>query len=430
MTRRHRALALALLLGACGDSGSGTTSSAGTEDAGGIDSLGVTSSISTSGSDTDSGTTAGGPVMCESESDCDITEICNEGVCMFDGNWCGGAAVDMQTNTAPNVMLVLDKSGSMVNDNNNWDDDADDANDDGFKDSDPMTPATPKVTRWRSLHEVVELIGTQYDGNLNLGAQLFPSVDAVPALGPDACLVNSPPEVPVAPTNASSVLAGIPGASDTSLAGGTPAERGVASAVDHLLGLPDPMTGEDKPQSLIIFITDGSANCSTNANNDDQLLEYDANLVPTITDALAQGIATYVIGVDIENAPDNQGINPFEVLNDAAVAGGRPKDDPTEKFYNTVNKIELQEALQGIIGGVLPCIIQVPGDQPDMTTLRIEVGGDSYPDPLPDGADCATETGWRYTDGSETFIELCGAACNAYQQSGEMSFNYDCPPLG
>jgi hypothetical protein len=68
---------------------------------------------------------------------------------------CGLALIKARVEI-PRVMLVLDKSGSMVAQNSGyWDADGDDADDDGFVDSDPGTPATPKVTRWRSLHETV-----------------------------------------------------------------------------------------------------------------------------------------------------------------------------------------------------------------------------------------------------------------------------------
>ncbi|MCA9716832.1 MAG: VWA domain-containing protein, partial [Myxococcales bacterium] len=250
--------------------------------------------------------------------------------------------------------------------------------------------------------------------------QLFPSVDAQAVLGPQACVVAGEPEVLVDFENAAAVLAGIPPAGAMDLAGGTPAEKGMNSAIDHLAGL------GDMNANYIILITDGAANCSTSAADDAELLAYDVNLVPTIAAAASAGITTFVVGVDIANEVDAQGINPYEVLNDAALAGGSPKDDPSEKFYNAVNKIELEAALQQIFTSeVLSCKITL--NVPDMKMFsKVEINGVEYPDPIADDVDCATTDGWRYTDESETEIELCGAACTDYQTLGTVQLIYSC----
>ncbi len=378
------------------------------------------------------GTETTGPIdpsvgdECESKQDCEWNEKCESGYCEIDPLVCDTAEIEEEVYIPPNVVLVLDKSGSMVNPDNNWDDDADDADDDGIKDDEPGVEATPKVTRWRSLHEVVQVIGESFDSQINLGAQLFPAVDAQAVLGPQACVVMDTPEVSVAFENAEAVLSGIPLAGATDLAGGTPAEKGMSSAIAHLQSLPE----QEMQDSYIILITDGAANCSTSAADDAELLNYDANLVPTISAALELGITTFVVGVDISNEVDAQGINAFEVLNDAAVAGGSPKDDPGEKFFNAVNKIELQEALDQIFQDeVLSCniLLSIPEGK---LFEKIVIDGEEYPEPLPDGADCMTEDGWRYTDESETEIELCGAVCAGYQSSGDLELYYSCPPAG
>ena len=66
------------------------------------------------------------------------------------------------SNVPPNVMLVLDKSRSMVN--YTWDDDG--------------MPQTDEVTRWTSLHATVDSITHQYQDGMRLGLTLFPSVEA------------------------------------------------------------------------------------------------------------------------------------------------------------------------------------------------------------------------------------------------------------
>ncbi|MCA9691678.1 MAG: hypothetical protein R3A51_18600 [Nannocystaceae bacterium] len=436
---KHPTLPLLLLTLACACGPSeGDPTDTDTDTADSSDSLvlttdgssGAPTTDATSDSTTDSSTdetTAGTTTAdaCVDDGDCAEAELCEAGRCEFNPKWCGSEVVKADVPPPPNVVLVLDKSGSMVNPDLFWDDDADDLDDDGEQDDAPGQPATPKVSRWSSLHAVVSLIGSKFDAGMNLGAQLFPSVDAQAVLGAQACLVSDPPEVAVAPQNAAAIIAGIPPAGDLTLAGGTPAEKGVASAITHLMSLP-PGDGELAPAPYLILITDGAANCSTAAQSDQALLNYDQNLVPTIAAAADMGIGTYVIGVDIADQVDSQGINPFAVLNEAALAGGHPKEDPSERFYNTINELELEAALEEIIEEVLSCTIAV--DLPDYTTPEVTVGETKYEEPLPDGADCETESGWRFTDASMTAIELCGAACANYQTSGAVEIDFVCMP--
>jgi hypothetical protein len=288
-----------------------------------------------------------------------------------------------------------------------------------------MTPATPKQSRWKSLHEVVTLIGNNFDGSMNLGAQLFPSKNGAAVLGPQACVVEAPPEAPVKGMNAAAILSVIPPAGFMDGEGGTPAEKGMASANSHLNGL----NKAPNQKNRIIFITDGAANCSVSAPDDAALLDYDTNLIPTITAAAAQNdpdeVYTYVVGVDIANEVDANGINPFEVLNEAGVAGGVPKDDPNEKFYNTTNQLELEEALNLIISDVLSCDIVIDG-VPDMTKPVIAVNGVIYEEPIP-LADCDTTDGWAWLDEPvNTEIRLCGAACSDYQINGTLDLKFVC----
>ncbi|MGB1015617.1 MAG: vWA domain-containing protein [Nannocystaceae bacterium] len=360
----------------------------------------------------------------DSEGPCMIDEDCGEGFrCQEDGTCilsCGETVVEDVPFVPPNVILVLDKSGSMVNPDLFWDDDNDDADDDGFQDDNPGMMATPKVSRWRSLHEVVALIGNGFDDKISLGATLFPSVDAQAVLGPAACLVNPMPEVAVSSTNAANVLAGIPTAGDQSLEGGTPAEKGVATSYAHLKSLGAP------GDQIAILVTDGAANCSTSAPNDMALLAYDENLVPTVAAAFSDdAIDTYVVGIDISSEPDNQGIVTADVLNDVAEAGGVPREG-LEKFYNATNKAELTQALEDILDEVLDCTLTFPDGFPEDTEPTIE----GFPK-LPDDADCDMETGWKLDEsGDFPIIDLCGALCTSFQETGTVELAFICIPPG
>src|SRR5262249_28623138 len=139
-------------------------------------------------------------------------------------------------------------------------------------------PNTPTITRWNSLYQVVNNVVTTFDDQIFFGSVLFPSTDAQNVYGPAACITNDFPEVTVGPNNAATILASIPPANTGNSYGGTPAATGIQTAYDHLLQL-DPNI-----PAVMILVTDGAANCSQNAMNNNQLFEvYDTNL-PMIVD--------------------------------------------------------------------------------------------------------------------------------------------------
>jgi hypothetical protein len=324
--------------------------------------------------------------------------------------------IDFQVESVPpNVMLVLDKSGSMHD--NTWDHD-----DDG---------GTDAITRWKSLFNVVDLVVGSFNESINFGAVLFPSEEARATYGSKACLVEPEPEVPVAPLNADNILDGIPGpnASGDDIQGATPATKGIQTAVEHLAGL-DP-----EIDRIIILVTDGAANCWPDASDANELMElYDNSLPETIAAAYVDhAIPTYVVGIDILDEMTGVGIdgnpeaNPFYELNQVAVAGGVARPGP-EKFYNAINEIELQAALEEIAASVVSCEIPFEQEPPDHNKVTIEIGGNE----VPMVEDCANEDGWTWInpDGPYDSIMLCGTACDMLAEFGELDATFGCPDQG
>ena len=352
----------------------------------------------------------------------------------FDPNDCGESVVNIPIVT-PSVMLVLDKSGSMVaTPGGFWDHDNDDANDDGFQDAEPMKMATPKITRWESLWSVVDLITKNFNGSMNMGMILFPSKAAKADYSAIACVVNAKPEVPVGVMNAATIIAAIPPAKadKTVIQGATPATKGVVAAVGDLDAAP-----ADQPKFMIL-VTDGAANCPAGAADNTALFEvYDDGLATALSDALAKGIKTYVVGIDIsqevsgatkDGNPDNT--NTYEKLNLAAEAGGVPRPG-AEKFYNTTNQDELQAALDEISMQLLSCTIDLSPEPvyEDYVEVTVkEMYGKMQV------ADCSTQDGWKYVPkmnpDDPVRIELCGQACADFQMTGMIDIQYRCPNSG
>jgi hypothetical protein len=335
----------------------------------------------------------------------------------FDPNDCGMAVVDIPIVT-PSVMLVLDKSGSMVADPGGfWD-----------HDNDPNTPA---ITRWNSLYTVVDLIVNNFNGSMNLGAVLFPSKAATSSYSEAACVVSAAPEVPIGPMNAATILGAIPGAltDATMMKGGTPATKGLKLAINELVAAPN-----DQPK-FMIFVTDGAANCQENAPDTTTLFEvYDDKVATTVADALAMGIKTYVVGIDIsqevsgaakDGNPDNT--NTYEKLNLVADAGGVPRPGD-EKFYNTTNQNELQAALDMISMQILSCTIDLNPLPKYPKNVEVSPYGNVQV------MDCMTEDGWHYlpqvNPDDPLQVELCGKACSDFQMTGKLDIQYRCPISG
>jgi len=335
----------------------------------------------------------------------------------FDPDDCGMAVVNIPIVT-PSVMLVLDKSGSMV------------ADPSGFWDHD-QDPNTPSITRWNSLYSVVDLIVNNFNNSMNLGAVLFPSKTATSSYSEAACVVSAAAEVPIAGMNAAKILGAIPGAltDATMMKGGTPATKGLKVGIAELMAAPN-----DQPKFMIL-VTDGAANCQENAPDTATLFEvYDDKVATTVADALAMGIKTYVVGIDIsqevsgaakDGNPDN--VNTYEKLNVVADAGGVPRPG-AEKFYNTTNQQELQDALSMISMQILDCTITLEPTPKYPKDVEVAPYGNVQV------KDCMTEDGWMYlpqmNPDDPLQIELCGKACSDFQMSGALDVQYRCPDQG
>ncbi len=407
-TMIHRSLILAgvlCLAGGCpsaesGDDSGGTSGS-------GIDSFGTESDGSSGNDGTDPSSGETEPTGADSSSsggelNCGEQEFVLEAV-------------------PPNVVLVLDKSGSMVQ--NSWDADND--------------PKTAEETRWRSLHDVVSFVVGTFETEINFGATLFPSTAAIAELGAGACVVSETPEVPVAALNGDGVLGGIPNANAVAtINGATPATAGIQTALEHLKGL------DETIDRFMILITDGAANCGADADTSmcpglgcGLMEEYDTNLPTVVGDAFeVDGVPTFVIGIDILDelvgGEPNDGqvaANTFTELNAVAEAGGRGREG-AEKFFNATNEIELQDALAEIAGQVVSCTIPLNPEPTAPDFVEIEIGGTA----IDRVEDCETEDGWVYSnpEGPYDAIELCNAACDALANNGELDATFGCPPSG
>jgi hypothetical protein len=340
---------------------------------------------------------------------------------------CGEVSI-VPTYVPPNVVLVVDASGSMVL--NSWDHD--------------LNGGTPDVTRWNSLHGVVTSVMGEFGSSMNAGIQRFPSEDACPdatqqssnCYNADSCITNNAPEVSIALDNGAAILAAIPGANAgvTEIVGGTPATHGINGAVSHLMSQPEEL------DRYILLITDGAANCTPGGQSTFDLIElYDETLAPTVEAAYTDNaITTFVVGIDIVDQAVGAGVdgspeaNPFARLNEVALAGGAPKNEgmDAEKFFNSTNQDELLSALGLIIEDITECIIDLndtpEGPPPPDQVQYVSFTSDGMDVPKVD--DCENEDGWTWIE-EGVIVTFCGIYCDDFK-TGTAVFDgtYGCPP--
>lgn len=312
-------------------------------------------------------------------------------------------------------MMVLDKSTSMFAPENYWDDDGDDADDDGFVDQDPMQMATPKVARWHTVRELVTAVDNSQE--LLLGATVFPSLDAEPSDGPEGCITNLSPEFPAAPENAEHILAGLPAADATGFGGGSPATQALQTAYTYLLQ----QSGPNYP--IVVLVTDGVPNCESDTPPD-QVDMYDPTMISTIAQPWASHqLPTYVVGIDISHEHDEHGVVAHDVLNEAALAGGVPSQNPSQRY---LRPHEFIDAIEPIAEPSFTCVIELQ-DLQDYDSLQIVVAGQWWFDELDPQADCQQESGFIVDPQSDPFtLTLCGEACTLTDEHEALDIIFRC----
>jgi hypothetical protein len=296
----------------------------------------------------------------------------------------------------PQVVLVLDKSHSMVSES--WDHDG--------------LAATPDVTRWHSLHDVTMDLVESLESDIAFGAALFPSASLTSTTEATACTVEDEPDVAVGLGRAADIRAALPAADELEIHGGTPTRAGITTALEHLRTLPS-----DQPRAMVL-LTDGAANC---AEGSAPFGVYDEELAPLVASAAAEGIPTYVVGIDIVDAWIDGVGNPHERMSEVALAGGVPRDGDAP-YYLARDEHALREAIDAIAAQI-QCRIELDGlpDDPSRVHLSVD-GGD-----VPYAGTCEdTDDGWRYTD--DGALELCSTSCDSYGLTGTIHARFDCAP--
>jgi hypothetical protein len=320
---------------------------------------------------------------CDDDRQCDLGQRCTAGTCVAvvdtggptsvastsAGMECDGAAIDLSLLPAQ-LVVVADRSLAA---NDPWDDDG--------------IGSTALVPRWPTVVAALGDALPMVEADVELGLALAPTSGMC---GVDALAVAP------APMNAAAVIAALP-----STAGdGAPFSAALGVAYDALRGLEGPA-----PRAVMLVLA-GAPNCVP-----DGMLEVsDGDVAAIVTQALADGIPTVVVGVDpseddngmvVDGRPD--GVSAHAIAGMLAEAGGRP--NPSEGYYRATNGALLGFSLRDAIFDARDCVLPREGELADAETISLTVGG-----AVATQRDACDGDGFVVRDDA---IEVCGTPCEA-----------------
>lgn len=353
---RHslRALAaLTLALAACSSGGDDAGASAGgTGGSGGVDGAGGTGGSSTgrtctssthcSGTDVcnpDTGTCTAQPIACTSHDDCGKAAFCDAGTCARNatggpcesdlscrpgesctGGFCGCEGEQFVAEAVPpNVLIVLDKSGS-------------------------MDDAVAGQRKWDTALGAVESLLAEYGDKIRFGLMLYPMG------GRNNCGAGTV-SVDLGDGTSNAILAALDANGPD---GNTPIGASLDAAYDYA-PLADP-----ERSNYVLLLTDGEETC-----------DGDGEAAAAALRGKTPEVKTFVVGFG--------GEVDARVLNAMAVAGGTELQGTT-KYYQADDATSLAGAFEDIGGAVLSCSYEISG-KPDKAS-DIYVYFDGKPVPL------------------------------------------------
>jgi hypothetical protein len=233
-----------------------------------------------------------------------------------DDTSCGGMQFALQQ-IPPNVMLVLDRSGSM----------------------NESIGGGSATTKWSDLKSAIQSLVTNYDSQIRLGASIFSS--------DGNCGAGN--ITPMAPNNGSTVMSQVN-------AGGPGGNTPTAATLDKVRT--QGMLGDPTRDNVVVLATDGLPNCG----DVDVAGKIDALY------ALNPPVKTYVIGVGDGTASDPM------LLNAWADAGHTARMGATH-YYQANSPTDLKSAFDAIVSGIVSCTFKMSQPAPDPSQLYVWSNG-------------------------------------------------------
>ncbi len=265
---------------------------------------------------------------------------------------------------APNIHLVIDRSGSMS------------------LDSTGVLPTGTGTAKWEDFAASLDTILTSYGSQANeWGMSLFPTDTAyhscvagdiaVPLASPAVAIPSI--KTKIAAYNRNNLL---------TYNGYTPTTEALQGVVDHVA------LNDATRNNYVVLMTDGLPKCVGGTPQ---------NVTPVIAALYAQDppVRTFIIGFGSELVPDpiaSQATNPA-MLNDWAVAGHTERAGAT-KYYQAGDAAALNAAFTDIVTGVASCTFTLSTMPTDPTLVVGTLNGTAVAQDLTNGYsyDIATQS--------------------------------------
>jgi hypothetical protein len=290
---------------------------------------------------------------------------------------CGTFDQTAGTAILPDILVLLDASGSMNQD-------IDNTNCDGG--------SCGPSSKWAQATTAITSVVAQTASTVNWGLKVFPDPDGV-----RSCEVPTAPTVPVAPNNVDAVNAAIAARTDASGgldgSGNTPTSAAESRSADYLVGI------TDNSPKVILLLTDGAPNCMAGSAVD---ADDSAATVQAVASARGRGVSTIVVGLATAGGPADP------VLNDMAMAGGFPRTGATP-VYTPVSAIgELAPTLRGLVSTATDCVFAMPPGPVSFIPpwIGVQANGADIP------RDTNHQNGWDFTNLSWTSVQVFGPFCD------------------
>lgn len=280
-------------------------------------------------------------------------------------------------NLPPDVLIVLDRSGSMNQGTDGLD--CNNAN---------MNCMATGGSKWTQMTTAVNAFLPTAETTVNWGLLFFGSVSGG---GNNSCSVGTTADVAPAIMNAAPITAAI---GRTMPATSTPTTLAVKNASTYLRGL------TDTNPKFILLATDGIPTCGKAmcaagvVPTGNQLQCDDDNAIAAVTQAKTDGVPTFVVGIATSGMDTT--------LNAMAVAGGYARTGADKSYYPVASAAELTAALTAITQMVGTCFFGISAIDPKMMKIS---GVNSDGTPLNPGDFMIVGT---------TGVKLLGQACQDY----------------
>jgi hypothetical protein len=339
------------------------------------------------------------------------------------GTACAGWNVEPEGGSPPVFEFVIDTTGSMQ--------------------SDPANPAQPNgPNKWTAFTQVMPTVFQSLPASFAVGVSYFHK----PSNG---CWTPNQ-AVPIAPLNAAQ-LAAIDGSLQAITPSGyTPTYAAWKFGLDTLTAWQAPVAYGSSPR-YIVLITDGVPTVNADGctiTNPITQAEFDSEIATIQTQGTAAKVKTYVVGVVGSENPQNATYDPLYMLSKLAVAGGTAAAGCTPvtgtPSGNTVNPrgtychfdlsqatdfaTALSSSLGSIAQSAISCNYSVPAPPPGKTiepskTVMVYNDGSGNYSLILQNTSGTCDKGWRFTDATNTSIEICSNTCKVLQQSPAARLN-------